>query len=69
MTTQPHPEPSEEASSLPVVGYVDETTSIFSFHSFTPSSPLVRLSDAQAQLNAMRAERAAATMAQTKETP
>jgi hypothetical protein len=79
-TTQPHPEPSEEASSLPVVAWLHKLltesyreTSITSFSEDDPwqdalkevghaviSDPLVRLSDAQSQLNAMRAERDAA---------
>jgi len=70
---QPHTEPSEEASSLPVVAHLVEKGRIFVDRPVLEEdeaeraafkrqdgaivSPLVRLSDAQSQLNAMRVER------------
>jgi hypothetical protein len=67
ITTHPHPEPSEEASSLPVQLWAagDEAGNVAWDRGwkFSPIErpeakiALVRLSDAQSQLNAMRAER------------
>jgi hypothetical protein len=67
-TMLPHPEPSEEASSLPVVGYAIRESDQFMWAP-PVSRPFAKAwravvyeADAQSQLNAMRAERDAARL-------